>query len=78
MKISASLAWPAVARSNRVAIPSVRVTKGQLAGGGVDVLIGMDVITIGDFSITNFGAEAIFSFRIPSQGHVDYVQARPS
>lgn len=58
---------------NGVAFPNVRVTKGELPGGAA-VLIGMDVITTGDFSITNHGGKTTFSFRLPSQGHVDYVQ----
>jgi len=36
----------------------------------VDVLVGMDVISMTDFSITNNGT--IFSFQIPSTHHHDY------
>src|SRR5207253_4789755 len=57
---------------NAVGFPKVRVTKGRLANN-VDVLVGMDVITVGDFSITNKNGQTIFSFRVPSQHHVDYV-----
>jgi hypothetical protein len=39
-----------------------------------DVLIGMDVIGKGDFSISNFDGKTIMSFREPSMGHVDYTQ----
>ena len=41
---------------------------------GFDVLIGMDIITLGDFSITNVNGKTVFSFRIPSTETVDYVQ----
>ena len=41
---------------------------------GFDVLIGMDIITLGDFSITNVGGKTIFSFRVPSTETIDYVQ----
>ncbi len=51
----------------------VEVTKGQLVGGA-DVLIGMDIITSGDFSVTNKGGITKFSFRVPSQAHTDYVK----
>ncbi len=37
-----------------------------------DVLIGMDIISQGDFSITNFEGRTVFSFRIPSAGVIDY------
>ena len=40
----------------------------------VDVLIGMDIIALGDFSVTNKNNETHFSFRIPSQAHVDFVE----
>jgi len=33
--------------------------------GNCDALIGMDIITFGDFSISNYGKKTVFSFRIP-------------
>lgn len=41
--------------------------------GDVDMLIGMDVISKGDFAVTNAGGATTFSFRIPSQNTIDYV-----
>lgn len=38
------------------------------------VIIGMDVIRMGDFSITNSGNQTWASFRVPSIQGVDYVQ----
>lgn len=38
----------------------------------IDVLIGMDIITLGDFAITNAGGRTVISFRIPSLVHVDF------
>jgi hypothetical protein len=40
----------------------------------VGMLIGMNVITKGDFSITNFGGNTTMSFRVPSLQRIDYVQ----
>jgi predicted aspartyl protease len=40
----------------------------------VDILIGMDVITRGDFSISNYEGKTIMSFREPSMRHVDYTK----
>ena len=37
-----------------------------------DMLIGMDVITLCDFAITNSGAETKFSFQAPSQFDIDF------
>lgn len=36
------------------------------------MLIGMDIISKGDFSITNFQGNTVMTFRKPSQGTVDY------
>lgn len=57
---------------NGVQFGMLKVTKGNL-GASVDVLVGMDVITQGDFSITNQG-NTVFSFRIPSAHTVDFVK----
>ena len=38
-----------------------------------DLLIGMDIIRFGDFSVTNHSGQTQFSFRIPSIKHVDFV-----
>lgn len=37
-----------------------------------DVIIGMDVITQGDFAITNVGDNTVMSFRTPSMETIDY------
>lgn len=57
---------------NGVEIKDIHVTEGILTGG--DFLIGMDVITLGDFSISNVDNKTTFSFRIPSCKRVDFVQ----
>ena len=38
----------------------------------IDVLIGMDIITQGDFAISNFEGNTCFSFRIPSVENIDF------
>lgn len=57
---------------NKVAFPQVEVTVGQLTG--IDVLIGMDLITAGDFSISHKDGRTIFSFRVPSMASIDFVK----
>jgi hypothetical protein len=54
-----------------VAIQSVQVTEGTVFDA--DVLIGMDIIGMGDFSITNVGGNTTMSFRVPSVREIDYV-----
>ena len=61
-----------IALPNKVIFHSVRVTKGQIRDG--DVLIGMDIIGMGDFSVTNSGGITKFSYRTPSIEHIDYVE----
>lgn len=56
---------------NNVIIGGIPVSCADL-GDYCDVLIGMDVITQGDFSITNVDNKTIFSFRMPSLQEVDY------
>lgn len=56
---------------NKVAFRDLRVTLGQLPG--CDVLFGMDIISNGDFSITNHNGITACSFRVPSQHTLDYV-----
>ena len=38
------------------------------------MLVGMDIIKLGDFSITNFEGKTVMSFIIPPQKHIDYVK----
>ena len=54
-------------------VNDVLVTGADL-GTDIDVLIGMDIIRHGDFSITNTNSATTFSFRIPSVAEIDYVQ----
>ncbi len=49
---------------SNVGFHHLRVTQGQLTGA--DMLIGMDVITRGDFVVTNKDSKTVFSFRMPS------------
>lgn len=58
---------------NHVTIKNVLVTGADL-GKDIDVLIGMDIIRHGDFSITNTNSSTTFSFRIPSIAEIDYVK----
>ena len=60
---------------NRIALPGVIVSLAQISSDqGIDVLIGMDVITQGDFAITNPMGNTKFSFRMPSIADIDFVE----
>lgn len=64
--------WTSLWLPNGSCIPRVKVSQGQLTG--IDVLIGMDVINLGDFCVTNYNGKTVFSFRIPSLETVDYTK----
>jgi len=57
---------------NGLAIPNIIVLEGNLTG--FDILIGMDIIGLGDFSITNKDDKTIFSFQIPSTHDIDFAE----
>jgi hypothetical protein len=56
---------------NRVGVAGVRVSRATIHGLP-DVLIGMDVILLGDFAITNTAKKTVFSFRYPSIERIDF------
>ena len=58
---------------NHVIIPDLLVVRAQTQDH-TDVIIGMDVIRLCDFSITNAGGKTIFSFRTPSVASTDFVE----
>ena len=58
---------------NRLNIENVIISSGKL-GPGIDILIGMDIITLGDFAITNYNNKTVFSFRFPSCEVIDFVK----
>lgn len=43
-------------------------------GTNVDLLIGMDLISEGDFAISTYEGKTSFSFRIPSKGLIDFTK----
>ena len=57
---------------NEVVFSSIRVTLGGFSDA--DVLIGMDIISQGDFAVTNFNQRTVFSFRVPSLETIDFSQ----
>ncbi|MBU0607076.1 MAG: SEC-C domain-containing protein [Armatimonadetes bacterium] len=60
---------------NQVWIPQLTVSEAQL--GDLDVLVGMDVIGIGDFAVTNYGGRTTLTFRIPSMERLDFTKQKP-
>jgi predicted aspartyl protease len=56
---------------NKVLIAGVPVSEASIAGA--DALIGMDIIGMGDFAITNYNGKTVWSFRWPSADLIDFI-----
>lgn len=61
-----------IALPNRVVVPNLLVVEGT--PNGCDLLIGMDVIGIGDFAVSNYNNLTTFTFRVPSKDTIDFVE----
>lgn len=57
---------------NNVIIHNVNVCDSDIGEQSIDLLIGMNIISLGDFAVSNYEGKTNFSFRIPSQRAVDY------
>lgn len=60
--------------ANNVTIVDVEVCESDIGEQGIDLLIGMDIISMGDFSVSNFNGKTVFTFRTPSKETTDYVR----
>lgn len=58
---------------NKVVFYDLKVTEGNIQGE-TEVLIGMDIISNGDFAVTNHDGKTVFSFRFPSAECIDFVK----
>jgi len=58
---------------NNVGVAGVLVVEVNNIVGDFGAIIGMDIISGGDFAITNVGGETWMTFRTPSIAHIDYV-----
>lgn len=57
---------------NNVVIIGIKVSEGSVGGG--DILLGMDIIVNGDFAVTNYNGKTWWSFRVPSNQPIDFVE----
>ena len=60
---------------NRSVIGEMPVLLGSL--DDIDLLIGMDVIGLGDFAVATNEQRTVFTFRTPSQGPIDFTGNAP-
>ena len=60
---------------SEIMLPNLTVSKAEIPGA--DLLIGMDIISQGDFAVTNQNGGTKFTFRIPSIQDIDFVADFP-
>lgn len=58
---------------NNLTVEGVVVTEVPALSDGCEALIGMDIITLGDLSVTNHNGVTCMSFRVPSSHEIDFV-----
>lgn len=56
-----------------VHIDDLMVCDSEIGDQGIGMLIGMDIITKGDFAVSNYDGKTVFTFRVPSIALTDYV-----
>lgn len=59
---------------NNVRVNDVEVCDSEIGNQGIGMLIGMDILNLGDFALSNYKGQTVFSFRVPSTKKTDYVQ----
>ena len=59
---------------NNVKFQDVVVCDSDIGSQGIDMLIGMDIILVGDFAVSGYGNQTVFSYRAPAKARVDFVQ----
>ncbi len=59
---------------DNVIFQDVVVTESEIGSQKIDVLIGMNIISSGDFAISNEGGKTSFTFRIPPQERINFVK----
>jgi len=64
--VVAPVALVHISLPNNILLRYKRVSIAKKIAGGVEMLIGMDIITLGDFLISNANQETSFSFVMPS------------
>jgi len=59
---------------NMVSFTNIRATE-FVKTDQIDLLLGMDILMLGDLSITNYDHRTVVSFRVPPDDfHIDYVE----
>lgn len=55
-----------------IVFEDVRVIDSEIGAQGLGLLIGMDIISLGDFAVSNYKGRTTFTFRLPSRQKIDF------
>lgn len=58
---------------NHLNVNDVQVCETDIGKQNIEMLIGMDIISLGDFAVSNFNNKTIFTFRVPAKERIDFV-----
>lgn len=58
---------------NEVSLQGLAAVNAPIDEQGIDLIIGMNVMSFCDFCVTNYQGKTMFSFRMPSLSHIDLV-----
>ena len=47
----------------------------NIGSGGLDIIIGMDIISLGDLSLSRYDGEIRLAFRVPSMCHASFEES---
>lgn len=61
-----------VALPSKAVIRNVLACESEIGDQGIDALIGMNIINLGDFAVSN-NKKTYFTFRVPSEEHIDFI-----
>lgn len=57
---------------NNVLITECEVMDSEIGAQGIGALIGMDIISEGDFAVSNVNGKTVFTFQCPSKHRIDF------
>lgn len=63
-----------VLSEGKLVVPQQRVILANLESQDFDVIIGMDIISQGDFAISGYQGKSCFSFRYPALEEIDFLK----
>jgi predicted aspartyl protease len=72
-EINSSLYLISIMLPNKQGFAWIKATEAELAPP-IDVLIGMDIISQGDFAVSNFKGKTILTYRSPSISPINFVE----